>query len=166
MAAGAIRTQSAASGRSTPGVVQTHQAPTGLHDSSRGGVALSYFVLHNPSVDFTAVDFHNKFKDRKAAHERYVGKSFSISGKVRSVTNSWLIPADWISVGIGEKSSGVLCHFPPDVVYQTECLFPGLEVVIRGDCKGEFMGMPVLSNCKVVGVDLPQTVPNLWRGSK
>src|SRR6516225_8055145 len=39
MAAGAISAQSAAQGRPAAGVVQTHQAQTGIHHRSRGGDA-------------------------------------------------------------------------------------------------------------------------------
>ncbi len=131
-----------------------------------GIAALSWFVLLNPGVDFTAVDFHTEYKDWKAANERYVGKSLSIRGQVLSIHDGggMIAPHGWTTVTIGEGPAAVICLFPTEVVYQTKCLTLRQEIVIRGVCKGEFAGLPILSECNLEGMDLPQTVANLWAG--
>ena len=125
-------------------------------------LSCSFFFC--PSADFTAVEFDNAYKDWKAADERYLGKSVSIRGKVLEVVHGggMITPHGWTSVTIGEGSSGVLCNFPTDVVYQTKYLVRGQVVVIRGVCKGS-VGCPVLSECTIVGTDLPQTIGGIWK---
>jgi hypothetical protein len=51
--------------------------------------------------------------------------------------------------GLGQTGAGVMCEFSPDRAAQAERLAPGQVVVIRGVCKGEFAGWPVLSDCVV-----------------
>jgi hypothetical protein len=108
-----------------------------------------YFGHEEPVADFTAVEFYDQYKDRKAANQRYVGRSLAIRGEVLSVEYSWLTPHGWKSVALGKGGTGVICHFAPDMVYQADALMPGQVVVVRGVCKGEFVGCPVLSDCAV-----------------
>jgi hypothetical protein len=102
-----------------------------------------------PSADCTAVEFHEQYKNWKEANRRYAGRSLTIRGKVLSVEYHWTTPNGWKSVGLGQEGAGVICDFPPATVDQAERLAPGQMAILRGICKGEFDGWPILSECVV-----------------
>jgi hypothetical protein len=115
-------------------------------------IAICFVVIgcSRPASDFTAVEFHDHFKDRKAAYQRFEGKTVAIRGEVLSVGDSWLTPAGWKTVELGQERAGVICQFTKDSADQADRLSVGQSVVIRGICKGDFSGSPILSECVVV----------------
>lgn len=104
-----------------------------------------------PAADFTAVEFYELFiKDWRTAERQFLNKSISIRGEVIYVSFCMGTPHDWKTVAVGNPPAGVFCDFPPANLQQIEHLVPGQKVVIRGICKGEFDGVPILSKCVVV----------------
>jgi hypothetical protein len=130
-------------------------------------IAWLLFGHREPYADFTAAEFRTEYKDWKAANERYVGQSLAIRGPVESVEYHWTTPHGWKSVVLGTGDALVVCDFPPARVEQAEALVPGQVIVVRGVCKGEFAGYPILSDCVVEnGSYLPSVIGNLWGHSE
>lgn len=127
-------------------------------------LTLCFFVVgcrREPAADLTAADFHDQYKDWRKANERYVGQSIAIRGGILDISDSFLTPYGWKSVALGRPGAGVICHFPPTAVGELERLVPGESVVVRGVCKGEFGGMPILSECIVVPYEGPYGI-QIW----
>lgn len=108
-----------------------------------------FFWNNEPAADFTAIEFHEEYKDGKAANQRYVGQSLTIRGEVIDVGFYMGTTYGSKAVALGKPDAGVLCYFHPTKVHQAERLVPGQQVVIRGVSKGEFNGVPHLYDCVV-----------------
>jgi hypothetical protein len=104
--------------------------------------------------DISAVSLHRDYENAAAADAKYRDRTLNVSGTVLGVDHSWVTPADYLTVAIGEgrdgRFKGVCCHFPPASAWQAARLKQGDLVVIRGICKGVlFNGFPNLWDCSV-----------------
>lgn len=101
-------------------------------------------------ADMAPEALHKEFEDWPKAKRKYVGQFITIRGTVMTITDSWLAPYDWKSVAMGQPTAGVICHFPSKSLTPPNDLSPKQIVRIRGRCIGEFDGIPILSECRVV----------------
>lgn len=123
-------------------------ALAGLCALAAGTACRRKFKLPPPAYSLSADQLYKDFKDEKAAHEKYLGKTLEVSGIVDHVGQD-SSGEPFVAFKGEEKLGDIQCFFPRPMTEEILKVERGRNVTLRGTCLSKVVHV-ALDNCEWV----------------